>query len=70
MALQSAYCSELELLLDSISSEGYEIVPVSELAGHATVAEFSNYLFLVMPVEIEVDTPGAFKLHYVRGNNA
>lgn len=43
---------QLELLLDSVQSEGYRIVTLSELPNHAAVPEFSNYLVLTVAVSI------------------
>ena len=39
---------ELELLLDSVESEGYEIVTVSELANDAVVPEFPGYFVFAL----------------------
>ena len=43
---------QLELLLDSVQSDGYRIVTLSELPNHAAVPEFSNYLILTVAVSI------------------
>ena len=43
---------ELELLLDSVDSEGYKIVTISELPNHATVPEFSSYLLMAVAISI------------------
>ncbi|HEV8387623.1 MAG TPA: polysaccharide deacetylase family protein [Nitrososphaera sp.] len=45
---------ELDLLLDSVDAEGYEIVTISELPNHATVPEFSSYLLMAVVISIAI----------------
>jgi peptidoglycan/xylan/chitin deacetylase (PgdA/CDA1 family) len=45
---------QLELLLDSVQSEGYRIVTISELPNHAAVPEFSSYLILTVVISIVI----------------